>query len=99
MPPNTVNVTRPGKYGNTWKVGTIFFNEDGTSTYGSPEVVTKKFRDHMVWFATNWPNEFKEYIAPLKGIHLACWCKPGESCHGDVLLEIANNDDWVNNPK
>jgi len=26
----------------------------------------------------------------LKGRDLACWCKPDESCHADVLLEIAN---------
>ena len=26
----------------------------------------------------------------LKGKNLSCWCKIGEPCHGDVLLEIAN---------
>jgi hypothetical protein len=26
----------------------------------------------------------------LKGRDLACWCKPDEPCHADVLLEIAN---------
>ncbi|MFG2046173.1 DUF4326 domain-containing protein [Micromonospora sp. NPDC048935] len=26
----------------------------------------------------------------LAGKNLACWCKPGDACHGDVLLEIAN---------
>lgn len=26
----------------------------------------------------------------LRGHDLMCWCKPGEPCHGDVLLEIAN---------
>lgn len=26
----------------------------------------------------------------LRGKNLACWCKPGEHCHADVLLEIAN---------
>lgn len=26
----------------------------------------------------------------LRGRDLACWCKPGEPCHADVLLEIAN---------
>ena len=24
------------------------------------------------------------------GKNLACWCRPGESCQVDVLLEIAN---------
>ncbi len=25
----------------------------------------------------------------LRGKNLACWCKPGEACHADVLLELA----------
>lgn len=29
----------------------------------------------------------------LRGKNLACWCKPGEPCHADVLLEIANSND------
>jgi hypothetical protein len=28
----------------------------------------------------------------LRGKNLACWCKPGEPCHADVLLEIANRE-------
>jgi hypothetical protein len=26
----------------------------------------------------------------LRGHNVACWCKPGEPCHADVLLEHAN---------
>jgi len=26
----------------------------------------------------------------LKGKNLACWCKPGDPCHADVLLKLAN---------
>lgn len=26
----------------------------------------------------------------LAGRDLACWCKPGDPCHADVLLEVAN---------
>jgi hypothetical protein len=26
----------------------------------------------------------------LRGKNLACWCKPGEPCHADVLLDLAN---------
>lgn len=29
-------------------------------------------------------------VAELAGKDLACWCKPGEPCHADVLLAIAN---------
>lgn len=27
----------------------------------------------------------------LKGKDLACWCKPDEVCHADLLLKVANN--------
>lgn len=100
LPPNTVSVTHPGRYGNTWKVGTIF-KEDGADDpiYGTAEVVVQKFRDDMVRLAQNHPEQARAFLAPLKGKNLACWCKPGAPCHADVLLEIANNEDWVNNPK
>jgi hypothetical protein len=26
----------------------------------------------------------------LAGKNLACWCRPDQPCHADVLLEIAN---------
>ena len=29
-------------------------------------------------------------LEPLRGRDLACWCKPGDPCHADVLLELAN---------
>lgn len=29
-------------------------------------------------------------LTRLRGWNLACWCRPGDPCHADVLLEIAN---------
>ena len=29
-------------------------------------------------------------LPSLRGKDLACWCKPGEPCHADVLIELAN---------
>lgn len=29
-------------------------------------------------------------LSELRGKRLACWCKPGEACHGDVLVELVN---------
>jgi hypothetical protein len=31
-----------------------------------------------------------DIMRELRGKNLACWCKPGEPCHADVLLELAN---------
>lgn len=32
----------------------------------------------------------KERLSVLRGKNLACWCKVGDPCHADVLLELAN---------
>ena len=29
-------------------------------------------------------------IGELRGHDLACWCRPADPCHADVLLELAN---------
>ena len=31
--------------------------------------------------------------AALAGHDLACWCRPGTPCHGDLLVAIANGSD------
>lgn len=36
------------------------------------------------------PPMIDEVRAELRGKNLACFCKEGEPCHADVLLEIAN---------
>lgn len=36
------------------------------------------------------PALFAKTMEPLRGKNLACWCKPGDPCHADVLLEFAN---------
>lgn len=37
-------------------------------------------------------EENPEPLEELRGKNLACWCKVGEPCHADVLLELANPD-------
>jgi hypothetical protein len=32
----------------------------------------------------------EEIRRELRGKDLACWCKPGTPCHGDLLVELAN---------
>src|SRR5678815_713054 len=35
------------------------------------------------------PFTVEDVRRELRGKDLACWCKPGDSCHADVLLEVA----------
>jgi len=74
MPPNTVKVTRPGRYGNPFVVG-----RDGTA-----EECIAKFKAEMPDFAK------EAYRNELRGKNLACFCPLDRPCHGDILLKIAN---------
>ena len=80
MPPNTVSVARPTKWGNPFRVGYA-------SIPTAAEAVNRFRRwitDHMVVGPT--PPDPSE----LRGKTLACWCPLDQPCHADVLLELAN---------
>jgi hypothetical protein len=83
MPANTISVTRPGKYGNP------YCDADGCA---APEDCVRYFREWLERIRFSEPKMFAEYIQPLRGKNLACWCKVGAPCHADILLEVANGD-------
>lgn len=84
MPPNTVKVDRSTKWGNPFRV----------SVATSPTESVTKFRRWLsgekVGVAMKVAAECYPDPKELRGKNLACWCSPGEPCHADVLLEIAN---------
>lgn len=77
MPPNTVKVSRPGRWGNPYTV----------AEYGR-ELAVRNYRRRLEGMRAIGALDLSE----LRGKNLACWCKPGESCHADVLLELANSN-------
>ncbi len=93
MPENTVSVTRPGTFGNpfTVKEAQDAGYKDGRTMalFGFKEWISEKDND----FNDLLPEKRKkllENIHKLKGKNLACFCKEGEPCHADFLLELAN---------
>jgi hypothetical protein len=38
------------------------------------------------------PPSLADIRAELGGRNLACWCKPDQPCHADVLLKLANSE-------
>ena len=109
MPPNTISVARPGRWGNPYQVSVfgreraIKLFEDTITGYWSPGNFTQAERDaapyslidkaHDIHRALQKriPSTLHFYIVrELGGRNLACWCKPGEACHADVLLRLAN---------
>ena len=79
MGPNTVCVTRPGRWGNHYKIG-----PDGTR-----EEVVEKYRRWLTEHLTRCAK-CRVDIQKLRGKDLACYCRFDQPCHADVLLEIAN---------
>ena len=76
LPPNTIVVSRPSKWGNP-----------NTVINGNRRNAAALFAMQMVM----WPDDRKaEARRELRGKNLACWCPLGEPCHADVLLELAN---------
>lgn len=84
MPPNTVKVDRTTPFGNRWTIGTW------SNTLGRHVATTQEAVDLFRKFAFVEPHMIGYAKEQLRGKNLACWCKLGEPCHADVLLEIAN---------
>lgn len=80
LPPNSIVVSRPSKWGNPFKIGKEF----------NVWQAVDKYRE---WLHARTAFQW-EIKRELKGKNLACWCK-ASPCHADVLLEIANTDKLV----
>lgn len=104
MPEGAVSVTRPGKFGNPFKVvgdhrGCVVV-DSRTGTAISQTFYGKDARKQASRFAIRMFRHYvnsggikHECLESLRGHDLACFCKEGEPCHADVLLELANRSD------
>jgi Domain of unknown function (DUF4326) len=79
MPADTVKVDRSTRYGNPFRIG----------DFGIPDAdaAVERFRE---WMDGRVSGPQVPHLHELRGKNLACWCKPGQPCHADVLLELAN---------
>ncbi len=68
------------EFSNPYKIG----------EHGTRDEVISKYKEMIEYKIKNVPD-FKAKILNLKGKNLGCWCKP-ESCHADILFEIANKN-------
>lgn len=105
MPENAVSVTRPGKWGNPFKVGLWFkrltddwsvwsYDRNGErGPFGNERVDT--LEQSLELFGDYAPKRLRwdrAWLEPLRGKDLACWCKEDAPCHADILLRLANRD-------
>lgn len=82
-----VNCARPSKYGNPHKIG--YCNLCGKVHKSKAEAVQafSEFDEYL-----RGSKQMQKHFAFVRGKNLACWCKPDEPCHCDVLLELANKE-------
>lgn len=85
MPPNTVSVARPGRWGNPHVIGACPWCDGEKHT---PEEAVAEFRKDI----TADPVLIAMARDELRGKNLACWCPLDRPCHANVLLEIANGE-------
>lgn len=99
MPPDTVNVSRPGLYGNPfdWQ----HFGREGAVDLFRAWLADGLTAEERLSTGIDIPNRERADwqrakilagLPDLRGKNLACWCKvaPDVPCHADVLLELAN---------
>jgi hypothetical protein len=97
MPPNTVYVGRPTKWGNPWspKNSTHITMARGFAANpvesSRPMTVAECVEAYRKSIdAREFGYGRDEIRAELAGKNLACYCRLEGPCHADVLLEIAN---------
>jgi hypothetical protein len=95
MPAGAVKVDRSTRWGNPFRIGDPVGDEIASDYHLSAEQAAREFRfwlDGLPTVRSNMPSppSKADIRTALRGKSLACWCKPGEPCHADVLLEIAN---------
>ncbi len=99
MPPNTVRVCRPTRWGNPYRVWRdaegkwrVSWNNRCHWEIGNK---AECLRFAVEMFRLDGEKSLKSYggtklLLELKGKNLACWCPLDQPCHADVLLELAN---------
>jgi len=96
MPAGAIYVGRPGRYGNPFdwimfgRAAAVDFYKRwlaGELTAAERAAIGVEI---MPLDLERQRRRILEGVPELRGKDLACWCPPGEPCHADVLLELAN---------
>jgi hypothetical protein len=93
---------RPTRYGNPFVVRRSSAAPGTWEVWRGASLIDRDFEDRCA-AASNAVKRYRRLLSQdgvrrraardLRGFNLACWCKAGEPCHADVLLEFANADE------
>lgn len=94
-PTGVVNCSRPGIYGNPFKLNQVVHGKDIGVSDNVPIVLDNA--DKLVLAYRYWLDNTAigliikiRAINELKGKDLMCFCRLDQPCHADILLKIAN---------
>lgn len=92
MPPNTIKVDRSTPWGNPFVVGERCDRSEAVLHFNWLVMgpLTSYFGEACLERQRMWARHAREHLHELRGKNLACWCKEGDPCHADILLEITN---------
>lgn len=78
-------VTRGTAWGNPYKIGELYNNPFKGETFA---VTQENCLELFEIYARMMLAAYPDWLEPLRGFNLACWCKDTESCHRSVLLRL-----------
>lgn len=102
LPEGAVKVDRSTPWGNPFTVAGAIEAEFATNEDDARKLCAETHRSWLLQedrclsdvvrsgkhsFDRRW---VEAHLSELAGRDLACWCAPGEACHADLLLELAN---------
>ena len=92
MPPNTISVARPGKWGNPFSVLPELAPGTPAGRYIAMPTVEEAVAAYRLWLQIDPAGQqvAQQAHALLRGHDLACWCRPGTPCHAQVLIDLVN---------
>lgn len=103
-PEDAISVARPSMWGNPFPIArwgremaVALFRETASGMWRprllqgySDEFYAEAYDARVVWLRRLKGHPAEVIPLFLRGHDLACWCALDETCHADVLLEIAN---------
>lgn len=97
LPPNTVYVGRPGRFGNPFD-WTIYGHEGAVDFFqrwlADDLTIAERQSSGIdlpdLEIQRRMKLDILGHLDVLKGKDLACWCSLDKPCHADVLLDLAN---------
>lgn len=77
-------------------VGVVYIRVDRQTKWGNPFIMLNQTEGERLRvcalfldYAERRHEAEPEWLTPLRGNHLACWCAP-KLCHAETLLRLAN---------